>query len=66
VPELALDNDQRHGLMRHLDSVRMAELMGGEPTAHTRLGRVKRRLDGRDLVSARNRPTLSSHRAWSA
>jgi hypothetical protein len=29
VPELALDNDQRHALMRQLDSVRMAELMGG-------------------------------------
>jgi hypothetical protein len=29
MPEMALDNDQRHALMRQLDSVRMAELMGG-------------------------------------
>src|SRR5665213_1788181 len=27
MPELALDNDQRHALMRHLDRVRVTELM---------------------------------------
>ena len=34
VPELTLDDDQWNALMRHLDRVRVAELMGCEPTAH--------------------------------
>ena len=28
MPELSLDNDQRHALVGHLDRVRMPELMG--------------------------------------
>jgi hypothetical protein len=31
VPELALYNDQRNALASHLDGLRMAELMRGEP-----------------------------------
>jgi hypothetical protein len=34
MPELALDNDQRHTLMRHLDRVCVAELMRREPPTH--------------------------------
>jgi hypothetical protein len=37
VSELALDHDQRHALVRHLDCMRMTELMGSEPPPHTRL-----------------------------
>jgi hypothetical protein len=33
MPELALDHDLRHTLVRHLDRVRMPELVRREPTA---------------------------------
>jgi hypothetical protein len=36
MPELALDNDQRHALVGHLDRVRMPALMGREPTPDSR------------------------------
>jgi hypothetical protein len=36
MPELALDNDQRHALVGHLDRVRMLELMGREPPPDSR------------------------------
>jgi hypothetical protein len=32
MPELALDHDERHTLVGHLDRVRMAELMWRDPT----------------------------------
>ena len=32
MPELALDDDQRHALMGHLYRVRVTQLMRGEPT----------------------------------
>jgi hypothetical protein len=35
VPELALDHHQRHTPAGHLDSVRMPELMGCEPSPDT-------------------------------
>jgi hypothetical protein len=34
---LALCNDQWHALVRHLDGVRMPELMRREPSSHARL-----------------------------
>jgi hypothetical protein len=34
VPELALDDDQRHPLVGHLHSVGVAQLMGRQPAAH--------------------------------
>ena len=34
-PELPLDDDQRHTLARHLDSVSMPELMRGQLPTHT-------------------------------
>lgn len=36
MPELTLDYDQRHALMRHLDSVRVTELVRREPPPHAR------------------------------
>ena len=36
MPELSLDNDQRHALVGHLDRVRMPELMGREPAPDSR------------------------------
>src|SRR2546423_12383416 len=44
MPELALDDRQRHPLPREFDSVRMAELMRREPTAHTGRERVPAQL----------------------
>ena len=44
VTELTLDNNQWHALVRHLDSVRMTQLMRREPPPHTRLGRGARQL----------------------
>ena len=38
VTELALDDDQRHALVGHLDRMRVAELVGREATTHARLG----------------------------
>jgi hypothetical protein len=37
VPELALDDDQRHALARHLDACAVAQLVGGEAAAHAGL-----------------------------
>jgi hypothetical protein len=37
MPELPLDHDQRHALTRHLDRVRVPELMRREPPTHARL-----------------------------
>jgi hypothetical protein len=37
VPELALDHVQRHALARHLDRVRVTQLVRREPAAHTGL-----------------------------
>jgi hypothetical protein len=34
VPELPLDDDQRHALARHLDRVSVPELMRREPATH--------------------------------
>jgi hypothetical protein len=34
VPELALDDNQRHALASHLDGVGVAELMRREAAAH--------------------------------
>ena len=34
MPEPPLDDDQRHTLARHLDSVSMPELMRGQPPTH--------------------------------
>jgi len=38
MPELALDNRQRDPVVRHLDSVRVAELVRREPAPHSRCG----------------------------
>ena len=35
MPELALDDDQRHALAGHLDGMRVTELMRREALAHT-------------------------------
>jgi hypothetical protein len=37
MPELALDHDQRHALTRHLDRVRVAQLVRCEPPPHAGL-----------------------------
>jgi len=37
VPELAFNHDDRHPLARHLNSVRVTELMGREPATHPRM-----------------------------
>src|SRR5947209_19272923 len=37
MPELSLDHDQRDPLARHLDRVRVPELMRREPATNTRL-----------------------------
>ena len=34
MPELALDDEQRHALARHFDGVSVAELMGRKSTSH--------------------------------
>lgn len=39
MSELALDHDQRDAYVRHLDSVRVAQLMRREPPADTRSSR---------------------------
>lgn len=36
VPELALDHDERDALVRHLDRVRVPQLVRREPPAYTR------------------------------
>jgi hypothetical protein len=38
MPELALDDRQRDPLVRHLDRMRVPELVRGEPPPHTRTG----------------------------
>jgi hypothetical protein len=42
MPELALDDDQRHALVRHLDRVRVTELMLVRTSAQASLGRPGR------------------------
>ena len=37
VPQLALDDVQRHALARHLDRVRVTQLMRSEASPHSRL-----------------------------
>jgi len=44
MPELPLDNRQRDPFVRHLDRVRMPELVGRKPPAHPRLGRESAKL----------------------
>ena len=39
VPELALDHNKRDALVRHLDRVRMPQLVRSEPPPHARCGR---------------------------
>jgi hypothetical protein len=39
VPELGLDHHQRHSVVRHLDRVRVTQLMGREPPPHACPGR---------------------------
>jgi hypothetical protein len=39
VPKLALDDDQRHALARHLDRVLVPELMRSKASAHPRCDR---------------------------
>src|SRR5512133_556208 len=39
MPELALDDVQRHALARELERVRMAQLVRSEPAPNARLGR---------------------------
>ena len=41
VPELALDDDQWHALMRHLDRVRVTQLMRREPPPDTAFPSVR-------------------------
>ena len=47
MSELALDHDNGHVLMRHRDSVSMAELMRCKSAAHARLNGGARQLLGR-------------------
>jgi hypothetical protein len=35
IPELSLDNDQRHTLVSHLDRMRMPQLVRREPAPNT-------------------------------
>jgi hypothetical protein len=59
MPELALDDDQRHALVGHLDRVRVPELMGREPAPDSRCD------GGPAQLSARGRrlPVASGGRA---
>jgi hypothetical protein len=45
MPELALDDDQRHAFPRHFHCVRVPELMRREPPAHARGDRRVTQLD---------------------
>ena len=55
MSELSLDDDQRHALMRHLDRVRVTELMGREPAAHAGLG-----CGTRQLLAGRRRLSVAT------
>jgi hypothetical protein len=44
MPELTLDDEQRHPFARHLDRVGVPELMWREPSAHPGLGREPAKL----------------------
>src|SRR5665213_1562195 len=59
MPELALDDDQWHTLVRHLDRVRVTELTRREPTAHSRVRRGARQL----LARRTGLPVTTSSRA---
>jgi len=54
MPELALDDDQRHPLGGHLHSVGVAQLMGRQPAAHPGAGAGATQLaaDGRGRPGA--------------
>jgi hypothetical protein len=45
MPELTLDDHERHVLARHLDSVSMPELMGRKPPTHPGCDRGVAQLD---------------------
>ncbi len=51
MPELALNDVQRHVLAREFKCVRVAQLMRREPAPHAHLGGVAH--DGDDLVDRR-------------
>ena len=67
MPELPLDDVDRHPFPRELDSMPMSELVGGEPTTNTGLGgelpefaahggRRPRAAAGRAVNDAKQRP----------
>jgi hypothetical protein len=58
VAELALDHHQRHAIARHLDGVRVAELVGREP-ARTPAAAPVRRSPARTAVLDHSRPLVS-------
>jgi hypothetical protein len=53
MPELALDDDQRHALIRHLNRVRVAELMLAPTSAQASLGRPAGYADVNEKLFAR-------------
>ena len=62
VSELALDDDQRHSFMRHLDGVRMTELMRREPPPDARACCGARQLlAGRGWLPAPARSRAANH-----
>jgi len=56
MPQLTLDNDQRHTLMRHLDRVRVTKLMRREPSPHASARRGTSQL----LASRRRLPPAAN------
>ena len=62
MPELSLDHDQRDPLARHLDRVRMPELMRREPAPNTRLLRAARCSWQRIPAGAHGRPRVGPRR----
>jgi hypothetical protein len=55
MPELALNHEQRDALTRHLDPVRVAELVRREPPANT--GSMSRGVELDTDPGGRTRPT---------
>jgi len=53
MPELSLDNDQRHALVGHLDRARMPELILAPTSAQAPLGRSARYAEVCEKVFAR-------------
>jgi hypothetical protein len=59
VPQLALDNDQRHPLTSHLHCVRVTQLVGSKAPANSRFDRGPSQLGARSTGGPRAAPRAS-------